>query len=72
MAAELTGLGAQVTVAACDVSDQDVLAEVIDGISPDRPLTAVFHAAGGRRPEVHDGDRLRKVAEVLGAKDVAR
>ncbi|WP_370949356.1 SDR family NAD(P)-dependent oxidoreductase [Amycolatopsis sp. cg5] len=42
--AELTGLGAQVTIAACDVADATQLAEVVAGIAP--PLTAVIHAAG--------------------------
>ncbi len=40
--AELVGLGARVTIAACDVADRDSLAALIDGV----PLTGVFHAAG--------------------------
>ncbi|MDN3265950.1 beta-ketoacyl reductase, partial [Streptomyces sp. CSDS2] len=43
---ELAGLGAQVTVAACDVADVDALAGVLAGIPEDRPLSAVIHAAG--------------------------
>ncbi|MFC3744978.1 type I polyketide synthase, partial [Paractinoplanes deccanensis] len=46
LAAELTALGATVTVAACDVADRDQVARVIAGLDPDVPLTAVFHAAG--------------------------
>ncbi|MFD8498154.1 SDR family NAD(P)-dependent oxidoreductase [Amycolatopsis sp. NPDC059657] len=42
--AELTALGARVTIAACDVADHDQLAEVLDGL--EHPLTAVIHAAG--------------------------
>jgi acyl transferase domain-containing protein/acyl carrier protein/surfactin synthase thioesterase subunit len=42
---ELTGLGAEVTVAACDVSDRTSLAAVLDGIPADRPLRTVVHLA---------------------------
>ncbi|MBW5254363.1 SDR family NAD(P)-dependent oxidoreductase, partial [Streptomyces sp. P01-B04] len=45
LAAELTGLGAQVRIAACDVADRDALATLLAGIDADRPLRAVVHAA---------------------------
>ncbi|WP_290059881.1 type I polyketide synthase, partial [Amycolatopsis solani] len=43
---ELAGLGADVTVAACDASDRDALAALLAGIPAAHPLTAVVHAAG--------------------------
>nr|WP_267886836.1 type I polyketide synthase [Streptomyces variegatus] len=46
LAAELTGLGARVTVAACDTSDREALAALLAGIPEEHPLTAVVHAAG--------------------------
>ncbi|KJK54932.1 type I polyketide synthase, partial [Saccharothrix sp. ST-888] len=46
LVAELTGLGAEVTTAACDVADHEGLAEVLAGIPAEHPLTAVVHAAG--------------------------
>ncbi|MET8774547.1 type I polyketide synthase [Nocardia sp. NPDC004654] len=44
--AELIELGAEVTVAACDVSDRDALAALLDSIPAEHPLTGVVHAAG--------------------------
>ncbi|WUV09491.1 type I polyketide synthase [Amycolatopsis sp. NBC_01488] len=39
---ELTGLGAEVTIASCDVTDRASVAALVDGVR----LTAVVHAAG--------------------------
>ncbi|MFI0797265.1 SDR family NAD(P)-dependent oxidoreductase [Micromonospora rubida] len=44
--AELTGLGAEVTIAACDAADRDALAALLATIPTGHPLTAVVHAAG--------------------------
>ncbi|MEV8478456.1 type I polyketide synthase [Streptomyces sp. NPDC051173] len=46
LAAELTALGASVTVAACDTSDRAALKELLDGVPAGHPLTGVVHAAG--------------------------
>nr|QKV49791.1 PKS [Streptomyces sp.] len=46
LAAELRGAGTEVTLAACDVADRAAVQRLLDGIPEDRPLTAVFHAAG--------------------------
>ncbi|MEU8775882.1 type I polyketide synthase [Streptomyces sp. NPDC048606] len=43
---ELTGLGAEVTVAACDVTDRESLAGVLAAIPAEHPLTGVVHTAG--------------------------
>nr|URG42893.1 PieA1 [Streptomyces conglobatus] len=44
--AELAGLGAEVSVAACDAADRAGLAAVLAQIPADRPLTGVVHTAG--------------------------
>lgn len=46
LCAELTELGARVTVTACDVSDRAALKALLDEIGTDHPLTGVVHAAG--------------------------
>ncbi|MBM7443063.1 acyl transferase domain-containing protein/D-arabinose 1-dehydrogenase-like Zn-dependent alcohol dehydrogenase/acyl carrier protein [Streptomyces sp. HB132] len=46
LAAELTEAGADVVLAACDVTDRDRLAAVLADLPEDRPLTGVVHAAG--------------------------
>ena len=46
LAAELAGLGAEVTVAACDIADRAALAGLLARIPAGRPLTGVVHAAG--------------------------
>ncbi|MEV8231305.1 type I polyketide synthase [Streptomyces sp. NPDC079167] len=45
---ELAALGARVTIAACDVTDQDALAALVDQVqeADGRPIGTVVHAAG--------------------------
>ncbi|MHA4820465.1 beta-ketoacyl reductase, partial [Streptomyces aculeolatus] len=43
---ELTALGVQVTITACDTTDADQVASLIDSVDGDHPLTAVIHTAG--------------------------
>ncbi|MFI9052900.1 SDR family NAD(P)-dependent oxidoreductase, partial [Streptomyces sp. NPDC053427] len=44
--AELTAHGADVTITACDTSDRQALADLLDTIPAEHPLTAVIHTAG--------------------------
>ncbi|WP_144440939.1 type I polyketide synthase, partial [Streptomyces roseifaciens] len=43
--AALSGLGAHVDVAACDIADRDALAELLASVPAEHPLVAVVHAA---------------------------
>ncbi|WP_410658219.1 SDR family NAD(P)-dependent oxidoreductase [Amycolatopsis sp. lyj-112] len=44
--ADLTALGAQATLAACDVADRAALANLLARVPADHPVTAVVHTAG--------------------------
>ncbi|MEV4148841.1 type I polyketide synthase [Amycolatopsis sp. NPDC049691] len=46
LAADLTELGAEPVVAACDAADREALAALLAAIPADRPLTGVVHVAG--------------------------
>ncbi|MEU5425239.1 type I polyketide synthase [Streptomyces olivoreticuli] len=46
LVAELTALGAEVTVAACDAADREALARLLAEVPEGRPLRAVVHTAG--------------------------
>ncbi|MFI6692710.1 SDR family NAD(P)-dependent oxidoreductase [Streptomyces sp. NPDC050433] len=46
LTAELTALGAEVTIEACDTADRAALASVLDAVPGTHPLTAVVHTAG--------------------------
>nr|BAW35611.1 modular polyketide synthase [Streptomyces sp. RK95-74] len=66
--AELTGLGAKVTLAACDVTDRDALAGTLAAIPADQPLTAVMHTAAVLEDGVIEGLTLDQAARVLRLK----
>ncbi|WP_431781875.1 SDR family NAD(P)-dependent oxidoreductase [Streptomyces chumphonensis] len=65
---ELRELGAEVTVAACDVSDRAALAEVLGTVPADRPLGAVVHAAGTLEDGTVESLTAERVSAVLGPK----
>ncbi|MGW2477245.1 SDR family NAD(P)-dependent oxidoreductase, partial [Streptomyces sp. NPDC001665] len=46
LVAHLTGLGAEVTLTACDLADRAALSELLDSVPDAHPLSAVVHAAG--------------------------
>ncbi|MGW5884591.1 type I polyketide synthase, partial [Streptomyces koyangensis] len=58
LAAELTALGARVTVAACDIADRAALTGLLAELPAEFPLTGVVHTAG-----VGDGSPLLETDE---------
>ncbi|MER7476056.1 thioester reductase domain-containing protein [Streptomyces sp. NPDC126510] len=46
LAAELTGLGAEVRVVSCDLADREALTALLDTVPAEHPLTGIVHAAG--------------------------
>ncbi|WP_421109204.1 type I polyketide synthase [Streptomyces sp. NEAU-S77] len=65
---ELTELGADVTIAACDAADRAGLEAVLADIPADRPLTGVVHAAGVLDDGVLDRLTPDRFATVFRAK----
>ncbi|TPQ23210.1 SDR family NAD(P)-dependent oxidoreductase [Streptomyces sporangiiformans] len=78
--AELTALGAHVTVAACDATDQEALAGLLAALPAERPLRAVVHAArvlddaviGSLTPERLSAVLRPKVDAVLALREATR
>jgi acyl transferase domain-containing protein/acyl carrier protein len=68
LVAELAGLGASATVAACDVAAADALAALLATIPADRPLGAVFHVAGRIVTTDLDAMTTEAMAQVLAGK----
>ncbi|MCW3845307.1 polyketide synthase dehydratase domain-containing protein, partial [Micromonospora yasonensis] len=71
--AELTGLGARVTVSNCDTTDPDVLAGLLTMVDPAHPLTAVLHAGGDPTTgwALHEATRRLDLAAFVLLSDVA-
>ncbi|CDR13571.1 Beta-ketoacyl synthase [Streptomyces iranensis] len=65
---ELGELGARVDIAACDVSDRAGLARVLDGVSPEHPLTAVIHTAGALDDDAVESLTAQRLDTVLRPK----
>ena len=66
--AELTALGAQVTIAACDVSEREQLEAVLDAVPADRPLSVVVHCAAVLDDGVLGGLTDERIDRVLAPK----
>ncbi|MEY9862675.1 acyl transferase domain-containing protein [Catenulispora sp. GAS73] len=66
--ARLTNVGTEVTIAACDVSDRDALAELLTRIPDNRPLTGVVHTAAVLEDATVEALSTHHVDASLGAK----
>ncbi|MFF0732687.1 type I polyketide synthase [Streptomyces chartreusis] len=66
--AELTGLGARVTIAACDTANRGELSAALEAVPADVPLTAVVHAAGVLDDAVLNGLTPQRFGAVFRAK----
>ncbi|WP_416234544.1 type I polyketide synthase [Lentzea sp. NEAU-D7] len=71
LAADLTGLGASVTVAACDLASRDAVADLLGAIPAEHPLTGVVHAAGVLDDGLVDALTPERVDRVFAPKVLA-
>ncbi|MGA5040304.1 type I polyketide synthase [Streptomyces capoamus] len=71
LVAELTALGAQVSVLACDAADRPALAEALARLREDAPLGAVVHTAGVLDDGTVTGLTPKRLRRVLRAKSTA-
>ncbi|MFF1561795.1 KR domain-containing protein, partial [Streptomyces sp. NPDC058279] len=65
---ELTALGADVTITACDMADRDAVTALLATVPDHRPLTAVMHTAGVLDDGVIDALTPERFATVLAPK----
>jgi len=65
---ELTAMGAEISVVACDAADRAALAGVLDAIPAEHPLTSVVHAAGTLDDALLEGLSADQLARVLKPK----
>ncbi|MDA3647918.1 SDR family NAD(P)-dependent oxidoreductase [Saccharopolyspora indica] len=68
LAAELRELGAEVSVAACDMADRDSVAELLASVPAEHPLTAVVHTAGVVADGIIDSMTPERIEEVMRPK----
>ncbi|MEW2524949.1 type I polyketide synthase [Streptomyces sp. NPDC047071] len=67
--AELEELGAEVTVASCDVADREAVVRLLGQLAAEgHTLRSVFHTAGVGQTQPLDGMSAADIAEVFGAK----
>ncbi|MET8184094.1 SDR family NAD(P)-dependent oxidoreductase, partial [Streptomyces sp. NPDC005336] len=71
LADRLSALGAQVRIAAVDLTDADAVADVVAGIDPAHPLTGVIHTAGLLDDAMITSQTPEQVARVWAAKATA-
>ncbi|MEV6279151.1 type I polyketide synthase [Nocardia sp. NPDC051832] len=68
LAAELSGYGAHVRIAACDVTDRDAVAALLADLPDEHPLTGVVHAAGVLADSTFDGLTTDRIDQVFAPK----
>nr|AXL06021.1 polyketide synthase [uncultured bacterium] len=68
LVADLTGLGAQVSVVACDMSDRDQVSALLAAVPAEHPLTGVVHTAGVSDAGVIGTVTPERLAEVFAPK----
>lgn len=71
LAAELSGLGAEVTIIAGDIADRTAVASVLATIPDDHPLTGIVHTAGVLDDGVITALTPERLETVLGPKVTA-